>query len=194
LHHIAHATQVLDFRVVAGPTAKAFLRAAFTHMQHNQELLALAAASATSCATPCTTTTAAAAKTTAAASSSLPCFDRKLYCAASYLTEISLLEEQLVATSPSHIAAAAIASASMLLGHGLTNAQLVELTGYSVAELQLPIKWLLSVHNVLHMGRDLPPARMYESARKYRHPALSCVGLLPSICTPDDPRLSRLQQ
>jgi hypothetical protein len=133
--------------------------------------------------------TAAAAAAAAAAGQ----IDPRLYFCASYLAEMSLLESKLTPYPPSQVAAAAFASANLLVPGALRDAQLQQLTGYSLAQVKEPMTFLLSVHHVLYQGRHLPLTRMYETARKYRHASMCRVGLIPSITSTNDQRL-RLYQ
>eukprot|EP00882_Tetradesmus_deserticola_P023390 GHRQ01025453.1.p1 GENE.GHRQ01025453.1~~GHRQ01025453.1.p1 ORF type:complete len:282 (+),score=85.12 GHRQ01025453.1:110-847(+) len=110
---------------------------------------------------------------------------------ASYLCEMSLLEARLVPFLPSQVAAAAFAGASLLTGTPLAHKQLMASTGYSLAQLKQPLQLLLSVHNVLYQGRELPKDSMYATARRYMAADKAWVGLMPSIASTDDQRLKR---
>lgn len=113
----------------------------------------------------------------------------RLYYTASYLAEASLLEYKLVPCAASQVAAAVFASANLLVGCPLHDAQLLELTGYSLVSIKPAMQWLLAVHHVLYKGRTLPADSMYETARKHMHTNVWSVALLPSICSVLDPRL-----
>jgi hypothetical protein len=173
--------QALDYRVCTFPTTKTFLRTTFTQMQaqlQQQQAEALAKQQHNM-------SSSAAAAAAAAAGQ----IDPRLYFCASYLAEMSLLESKLTPFPPSQIAAAAFASASLLVPGALRDAQLQQLTGYSLAQIKEPMTFLLSVHHVLYQGRHLPLTRMYETARKYRHASMCRVGLIPSITSTTDQRL-----
>lgn len=174
LHHIALALpQALDYRVCIYPTTKTFLRTIFITLQQQlQEQAKQQVAAEHSSSTACSGQ-----------------IDPKLYFCASYLAEMSLLECKLVPFPHSHVAAAAFASANLLMGNMLQDAQLVALTGYSLSEIKLPMQWLLSVHHVLYLGRNLPVTSMYETVRKYRHASMCRVAMVPSISSTSDPRL-----
>ncbi len=117
------------------------------------------------------------------------CVDPTLYLCACYLAEVSLLEAKLSALPASQVAATSFACASLLLRGAPASGVLATLTGYGLDAIRDAMTWLLAVHNVLYQGRCLPTVAMYEAARKYRHPEVGCVCLVPSITHRDDPRL-----
>jgi hypothetical protein len=177
--------QALDYRVCTSPTTKTFLRTTFTQMQaqlqeQQAETLAKQQHSMSS-------------SSSAAAAAAAGQIDPRLYFCASYLAEMSLLESKLTPFPPSQVAAAAFASANLLVPGALRDAELQQLTGYSLAQVKEPMTFLLSVHHVLYQGRHLPLTSMYETARKYRHASMCRVGLIPSITSTTDERL-RLYQ
>lgn len=177
--------QALGYRVCTFATIKTFLRSTFTQMQLQLQQQQAEVLGKQQCIM-----SSSAAGTRAAAAGQV---DPRLYFCASYLAEMSLLESKLTPFPPSQIAAAAFASASLLVPGALHDAQLQQLTGYSLAQIKEPMTFLLSVHHVLYQGRHLPLTRMYETARKYRHASMCRVGFIPSISSTTDQRL-RLYQ
>ncbi|WIA28421.1 hypothetical protein OEZ86_010967 [Tetradesmus obliquus] len=178
--------KALDYRVCTSPTSKTFLRTTFIQMQAQlqQQHAGLLGKQQHSSSSSSTSSAAAAAAGQ---------IDPRLYFCASYLAEMSLLESKLAPFPPSQVAAAAFATANLLVPGALRDAQLQQLTGYSLAQVKEPMTFLLSVHHVLYQGRHLPLTRMYETARKYRHASMCRVGLIPSITSTTDQRL-RLYQ
>jgi hypothetical protein len=172
------------------PTAKTFLRTIFTQMQAQMQAQ-LQQQQAEALAKQQHNMSSSAAAAAAAGAGQI---DPRLYFCASYLAEMSLLESKLAPLPPSQVAAAAYASASLLVPGALRDAQLQQLTGYSLAQIKEPMTLLLSVHHVLYQGRHLPLTRMYETARKYRHASMCRVGLIPGITSTTDQRLRLFQK
>jgi cyclin A len=99
----------------------------------------------------------------------------QLYCMASYLTEVSMLEYRLLCCPPSQVAAAAFVYALMLLG--LPYADAVRLTGYTQEGLQALLEMFCALHTTLSAALQL--RRPYNVTVKYCSPAVRGVAHIP---------------
>eukprot|EP00775_Hariotina_reticulata_P008902 gene8902-9079_t len=117
----------------------------------------------------------------------------QLYCMTSYLTEISLLEYQLLTCRPGELAAAALAVAGLLLGlPGQDEQHLLSMTGFNMHELAVPMEWSIQrAHSTF--GRHMHPEMAPGSRRKARFRFLLRWGIfvgkdrdIPEIKVEDD--------
>lgn len=64
---------------------------------------------------------------------------------------------------------------------------LVELTGYTMYQLQTPLQYLCALHTTLVQA--LLSGKPYAVSAKYRAPALHAVAFVAPLCDTRDPRL-----
>lgn len=110
----------------------------------------------------------------------------QLYCMTSYLTEVALLEYQLLPMLPSELAAAAYAYSHVLLGLPLDVQQLEQLTQHSAADLSRPMEYLCALQATLHGALQL--GRPYAVTVKYCDEQVCRVGAVPPIMSLADAR------
>lgn len=108
----------------------------------------------------------------------------QLYCMTSYLTEIALLEYQLLPWTSSQVAAAAYAYSHVLLGLRLDTDYMQQLTNHGAEEVQETMEFLDAIHTTLYVALQL--GKPYAVTVKYLHASVGCVAAVApvsSICT-----------
>jgi cyclin A len=125
---------------------------------------------------------------TAAAQLSCKQLDQ-LYCMVSYLSEVALLEYQLLPVQPSKLAAAAFGYAHVILGIPLSGETLQQLTQHSAEEIAQPMEYMCALHATLSTALRL--GRPYAVTVKYCDPQVCSVAAMQPVVSSGDARVEK---
>jgi cyclin A len=112
----------------------------------------------------------------------------QLYCTVSYLSEVALLEYQLLPVRPSMLAAAAFGYAHVVLGIPLSVESLQQLT-HTAEEVALPMKYMCALHATLSTALQL--GRPYAVTVKYCDPQVCSVAAMQPVVSCADARVEK---
>jgi hypothetical protein len=113
----------------------------------------------------------------------------QLYCMVSYLSEVALLEYQLLPVQPSMLAAAAYGYAHVLLGIPLAVEALQQLTQHSAEEIARPMEYMCALHATLSTALKL--GRPYAVTVKYCDPQVCSVAAIQPVVSTGDARVEK---
>jgi hypothetical protein len=113
----------------------------------------------------------------------------QLYCMVSYLSEVALLEYQLLPVQPSKLAAAAFGYAHVILGIPLSVETLQQLTQHSAEEIARPMEYMCALHATLSTALQL--GRPYAVTVKYCDPQVCSVAAMQPVVSSGDARVEK---